>query len=413
MYLWHFQPIFAQLNDGDFIGNIKVYIEDIVSQAGNGLLNAPFFQSWENIWILFAAWAFLFKILWTAIRGFYLPNGSIFKNLIVETSRGIFIVFIVMNPYIIVGILQGFYSLISFLADQTVFGIANQGLDILGNANRISELGAQAAGFDPLGITQAFLWILIVVGIVLMMAIYALHIVDALLYLNVLLPFFARMAAAGMMTKASSGWIWSVANSALEQMLKPILGKVFIWLILTLMTLIADGVLQAKNPAFSSSMAIIFGFLFCIFAGVILQLRVPANSKVLAIGSSGAIRDIAGTGFAAASLATAYAAYTGSKILGGAAGGAARGALGAAGAAARTAGRVPGDVRTAAAGINAYRNTPRPPKFAYPGQSRPPSAVDNAARAMRAARADPTPFGPRATAKIREAQMLAGAFKRL
>jgi hypothetical protein len=405
MDLGHFTPILAQLNDGDFIGSIKVYIEDIVAQAGNGLLNSPFFNSWENIWILFAAWAFLFKIIWSAIRGFYLPNGSIFKNLVVETAKGIFIVFIVMNPYFIVGLFQGFYSLISVLADQTVFGVANQGLDILGNATNIAKLGAQAAGFDPLGITQAILWLLIVLGITLMMAIYALHIVDALIQLNVILPFFARMAAAGMMTKATSGWFWSVVNSALEQMLKPIIGKLFIWFVFVLMTLIADGVQQANNPFYTSTMAIIFSFVFCIFMGIILQLRVPAISKVLAIGSSGAIRDIAGAGFAAASLATAYAIYTGGKFTGAAAGGAARGALGAA----RAAGRVPGDVRTVAAGINAYRNTRANNTF---GPGRPSTAVNNAAQAMRDVRADPSPFGPRATAKIREAQKLAEAFKR-
>jgi len=295
--------------------------------------------------------------------------------------------------------------LISVLADQTVFGVANQGLDILGNATKIAKLGAQAAGFDPLGITQAFLWLIIVLGITLMMAIYALHIVDALIQLNVILPFFARMAAAGMMTKATSGWFWSVVNAALEQMLKPIIGKLFIWFIFTLMTLIADGVLQANNPFYSSFTAIIVSFLFCIFMGIILQLRVPAISKVLAIGSSGAVRDIAGAGFAAASLATAYAVYTGGKFVGAAAGGAARGALGAAGAAAR----VPGDVRTVAAGVNAYRNTRANNTF---GPGRTSTAVNNAAQAMRDFRADPSPFGPRATAKIREAQKLADAFKR-
>jgi hypothetical protein len=405
MDLGHFTPILAQLNDGDFIGSIKGYIEDIVAQAGNGLLNSPFFNSWENIWILFAAWAFLFRIIWSAIRGFYLPNGSIFKNLVVETAKGIFIVFIVMNPYFIVGLFQGFYSLISVLADQTVFGVANQGLDILGNATNIAKLGAQAAGFDPLGITQAILWLLIVLGITLMMAIYALHIVDALIQLNVILPFFARMAAAGMMTKATSGWFWSVVNSALEQMLKPIIGKLFIWFIFVLMTLISDGVQQANNPFYTNFIAIIFSFIFCIFMGIILQLRVPAISKVLAIGSSGAIRDIAGAGFAAASLATAYAIYTGGKFTAAAAGGAARGALGAA----RAAGRVPGNVRTVAAGINAYRNTRANNTF---GPGRPSTAVNNAAQAMRDVRADPSPFGPRATAKIREAQKLAEAFKR-
>jgi hypothetical protein len=405
MHLINLTPILAQLNDGDFIGSIKGYIEDIVAQAGNGLLNSPFFNSWENIWILFAAWAFLFKIIWSAIRGFYLPNGSIFKNLVVETAKGIFIVFIVMNPYFIVGLFQGFYSLISVLADQTVFGVANQGLDILGNANNIAQLGAQASNFNPLGIIQAILWLLIVLGITLMMAIYALHIVDALIQLNVILPFFTRMAAAGMMTKATSGWFWSVVNSALEQMLKPIIGKLFIWFVFVLMTLIADSVKQANNPAFPSSVAILVGFLFCILAGIILQIRVPAISKVLAIGSSGAIRDIAGAGFAAASLATAYAVYTGGKIVGAAAGGAARGALGAA----RAAGRVPGDVRTVAAGINAYRNTRANNTF---GPGRPSTAVNNAAQAMRDVRADPSPFGPRATAKIREAQKLADAFKR-
>ena len=410
MNLGHLTPILAQLNDGDFIGNIKVFIEDIVSQAANGLFNSAFFQSWENIWILFTAWAFLFRIIWSAIRGFYLPGGSIFRNLIVETAKGIFIVFIVLNPYIFVGIFQGFYSLISVLADQTVFGVANQGLDILGNATKIAKLGADAAGFDPLGIVQAFLWLLIVIGIILMMAIYALHIVDALIQLNVILPFFARMAAAGMMTKATSGWFWSVVNSALEQMLKPIIGKLFIWFIFTLMTLIADGVLQANNPFYSSTMAIIFSFLFCIFMGIILQLRVPATSKVLAIGSSGAIRDIAGAGFAAASLATAYTLYTGGKIVGGAVGGAARGAVGAAGAAARTAGRVPGDVRTAGAGFNAYRNTRANNTF---GPNRPSTAVNNAAQAMRDSRAaGNSVFGPQATARIREAQKLADAFKR-
>jgi hypothetical protein len=310
-----------------------------------------------------------------------------------------------MNPYFIVGIFQGFYSLISVLADQTVFGVANQGLDILGNATNIAKLGAQAAGFDPLGITQAFLWLLIVLGITLMMAIYALHIVDALIQLNVILPFFARMAAAGMMTKATSGWFWSVVNSALEQMLKPIIGKLFIWFVFVLMTLIADGVQQANNPFYTNFIAIIFSFVFCIFMGIILQLRVPAISKVLAIGSSGAIRDIAGAGFAAASLATAYAIYTGGKFAGAAAGGAARSALGAA----RAAGRVPGDVRTVAAGINAYRNTRANNTF---GPGRTSTAVNNAAQAMRDVRADPSPFGPRATAKIREAQKLAEAFKR-
>jgi hypothetical protein len=405
MDLVHFTPILAQLNDGDFIGSIKNSIEDIVAQAGNGLFNSAFFQPWENIWILFTAWALLFRIIWAGIRGFYLPNGSIFKNLILEAAKGIFIAFIVLNPYIFVGVLQGFYSLISGLADATVFGVANQGLDILGNANRISKLGAQAAGFDPLGITQAFLWILIIVGMIFMMAIYALHIIDALLQLNVILPFFARMAAAGMMTKATSGWFWSVVNSALEQMLKPIIGKLFIWLIFTLMTLTADGVLQAGNPAFGTALGVIVSFLFWLFAGIILQLRVPAVSKVFAIGSSGAVRDIAGAGFAAASLATAYAAYTGGKILGGAAGGVARGVAGAAGAAAR----VPGDVRTVAAGVNAFRNTSSNNTF---GPGRTSSAVNNAAQAMREVRADPSPFGPRATAKIREAQKLADAFKR-
>jgi hypothetical protein len=409
MDLMHFTPILAQVNDGDFIGNVRIYIEDLIAQVANGLFNSAFFQPWENIWILFAAWAFLFKVIWSAIRGFYLPGGSIFKNLVVETAKGIFIVFIVLNPYIFVGILQGFYSLISGLADQTVFGVANQGLDIAGNAANIAKLGAQAANFDPLGIVQAVLWIIIVLGMILLMAIYALHILDALINLNVILPFFARMAAAGMMTKASSGWFWSVVNSSLEQMLKPIIGKIFIWITFALMAVIADGVKQANNPLYSNFMAIIFSFIFCIIAGIILQLRVPAISKVLAIGSSGAIRDIGGAGFAAASLATAAALYTGGRIVGSAAGSAASGTLGATGAVGRAVGRVPGDIRTASAGINAYRNTRANNTF---GPGRPSTAVNNAAQAMRDARADPSPFGPRATAKIREAQKLADAFKR-
>ena len=175
------------------------------------------------------------------------------------------------------------------------------------------------------------------------------------------------------------------------------------------MTLIADGALQANNPLYSNFMAIIFSFLFCIFMGIILQLRVPPISKVLAIGSSGAARDIAGAGFAAASLATAYAIYTGGKIVGSAAGSAASGALGVTGAAGRAVGRVPGDVRTASAGFNAYRNTRANNTF---GPGRPSTAVNNEAQAMRDFRADPSPFGPRATAKIREAQKLADAFKR-
>ena len=203
-------------------------------------------------------------------------------------------------------------------ADEILLNPA-QGYDLETQINAVADAFTAAINFDPAGIVHGLVWLAIVASVIVFVALYYVHLIEALIYILMVVPFLARAAFVGLLSQYTSGWFWAVVNAGLKQLLKPVLSRIIIFLVLSVMAGVAENVKAnaATLPVLSQlqgSFGAVFGFLVVLVIGLVMMFKVPTIADVLAVSASGAARDIAGAGFALDVLGAGAAVATAGKV---------------------------------------------------------------------------------------------------
>lgn len=272
-------------------------ITSAVGVAVNFLFDNPWFSFWIYLSVILVVVALIVRILLRTAARFMSGKGGLIGAILKDTALAWAIVFAATYPQMFGEFVFSGFELLSALADALLF-------DGFTGAASITDLiaaGAKAVqdstAFDPLGIIWATSWFLIFLAVLVIAAVYYLHWFDALAYLYVVFPFLLRPAIVGLMTRPTSGWFWSVSNLGIEQWLKPVFGKVFLWLTFAVLV---QGLQQiaAEPTTIEKGLSIVGWYVVVALLGVLLQFKVPAIAKATAIGIGGASRDLFAAGTA-------------------------------------------------------------------------------------------------------------------
>jgi hypothetical protein len=311
---------------GDSAFGIEQNIIKVISQAALKLANNDFFKAFNGLMLIVGAWLFIYRLLITGFLGYFTEGQGVLRKMIVSTVGGIIILMFALHPEIVTQTIQGAFFMLRKAADEILLN-PEQGYDLQTQINAVADAVTAAGINDPLGIIHGLVWLVIVAAVIVLVAIYYVHLIEALIYLLIVVPFFARAAFVGLLSKYTSGWFWAVMNAGLVQLLKPVLSRIIIFLVLSVMAGVAESVkANAGNLPILSQLqgtfGVVFGFLVVLAIGIVMMFKVPTIAKVLAISANGAARDIAGTGFALDVLGAGLGLATAGKVglKGGAAG---------------------------------------------------------------------------------------------
>ncbi|MGA7955320.1 MAG: hypothetical protein WCA07_17550, partial [Gloeobacterales cyanobacterium] len=231
---------------------------------------------------------------------------------------GIIILMFALHPEIMTEVIQGAFFMLRRAADEILLNPA-QGYDLGTQINAVADAFTAAINFDPAGIVHGLVWLAIVASVIVFVALYYVHLIEALIYILMVVPLLARAAFVGLLSQYTSGWFWAVVNAGLKQLLKPVLSRIIIFLVLSVMAGVAENVKAnaATLPVLSQlqgSFGAVFGFLVVLVIGLVMMFKVPTIAEVLAVSASGAARDIAGAGFAIDVLGAGAAVATAGKL---------------------------------------------------------------------------------------------------
>jgi hypothetical protein len=215
----------------------------------------------------------------------------------------VIIVLCIINVHTFVDFLFSFFLFLMDFGNALLSGTAVTAIDIIQIINNVSA-NIQAESYVPLNLVYGLSWFSLMFGVVLMGVIYIITIGEAAFYLFVIYPFLCRAGVMGLLLPATRSWFGTITSLALEQLLKPLLGKVFFWLTLILLQ---TGVNQidTASSGIEHLLTQIAWLLFVITLGIVLQFRAPKISRLVAVGLGGAAGSITGSGLASSLLRVA------------------------------------------------------------------------------------------------------------
>ncbi len=303
---------------GDSAFGIESTIIKVISEAAFKLANNDFFKAFNGLMLIVGAWLFVYRLLITGFLGYFTEGQGVLRKMIVSTVGGIIILMFALHPEIMTEVIQGAFFMLRRAADEILLNPA-QGYDLESQINAVADAFTAAINFDPAGIVHGLVWLAIVASVIVFVALYYVHLIEALIYILMVVPFLARAAFVGLLSQYTSGWFWAVVNAGLKQLLKPVLSRIIIFLVLSVMAGVAENVKAnaATLPVLSQlqgSFGAVFGFLVVLVIGLVMMFKVPTIADVLAVSASGAARDIAGAGFALDVLGAGAAVATAGKL---------------------------------------------------------------------------------------------------
>ncbi|WP_287127799.1 hypothetical protein [Candidatus Cyanaurora vandensis] len=283
----------AQTTANPFQGLEDSLYETIV-ELGNTFFTSTWYGTWLNLIGIFTSFFFLYKVIGKSFYLYISNKPGVLSDILAEYVKGIIIVLCIINVHVFVDFLFSLFRLFIDLGNSLISGTAGTAIDILGLINT-TALSIQAQSFDPLSIVYGLSWFVLMFGLVLMGVFYLVNLGEAVFYLFIIFPFLARAGVMGLLLPQTSGWFGSITNLALEQMLKPLLGKVFFWLTLILLEVGTERS-QALPSGIQSLLTQIAWLLLVIVFGVLLQSKVPTTARLLTIAARGAVGGIGSGG---------------------------------------------------------------------------------------------------------------------
>ena len=292
-------------------------INTSVAEAVNLIFNSQWYQAW--VWLRIVLVTFLalntFLFRWTvALLGRQGQNQGMFTRVLFNGLWVIIVFTLTLNPQIICEPVFSTWEFFNALADSLLYSAAGGAGTLF---KQVPEIANAVSGASPIfgnAIAWTIAWVIAAIAMVVLVAIYYFHYISGLAYLYIVFPFFMGLALAGLMSKPTQGWFGSVLNTGLTQVLKPLLGKVFLWLTFAIMARALGFVANSDagtgpvNTFFDRSALIIMVFLVTVIFGIILQLAVPAIAKLASVTASNGARDIVGAGLAGGAIALALGA---------------------------------------------------------------------------------------------------------
>ncbi len=291
------------------INNPFTNLEKAIFQAVKNVTNKIFNSAWyaNFIWlsVIFVTFLALFRILWRSAAALAggTPEGIV-KFVLFDVLWVIFIQQLSLHPKFIMEPIYSGFEYMNGLGNQLLYDQTNGGASITDLLNGVANTVAGGYSFNPLGIVDKIVWGITLLALLALEALFYFEFCTGVIYLYFVAPFLIRPALAGLMTKSTEGWFPNVVNTGLNQVLKPLIGKAFLWFTFSILNIAVQSVPKVTgggfdqpyagtlNSAPSRSIAVLAIYLVVLIFGILLQLAVPTVAKIFSVTINGVGSDL-------------------------------------------------------------------------------------------------------------------------
>jgi hypothetical protein len=282
--------------------NLEKSIFQAVQNTTNKIFNSGWYANFVWLSVIFVTFLALFRILWRSAGALAVgtPEG-IAKFVLFDGLWVVFIQQLSLHPGFIMEPLFSGFEYMNALGDTLLYDQTNGGATITDLLNGVANSVAGGYSFNPLGIIDKVVWGITLLALLALEVLFYFQFCTGVIYLYFVAPFLLRPALAGLMTKPTEGWFPNVLNTGLNQVLKPLIGKAFIWFTFSILNICVQSVGKVTssgggfdeplagslNNAPARSLTILAIYLVVLVFGVLLQLAVPTVANIFSVTING------------------------------------------------------------------------------------------------------------------------------
>jgi hypothetical protein len=321
-----FLPLAGQLlaqaqpvTGGNPFALLETFINSAVSEGVNLIFAAPAYQAWVWLRLVIAFYLAFNTFVWRWIIAMKAKQKEgMFLNVLIQGLWINFVLLLVFNPAVICEPIFSLFAFSNALGDQLIYSTLGGNTGVLGQLQGIVD-GVQGSSYLwGFGLGWLLGWGLAALCFGALTVSYYFHYVSGVAFLYIVFPFFMGMAIAGLLSKPTQGWFGSTLNLGLNQALKPLIGKVFLFLTLFILkvSVVAaggfnppsgKGVLDpVLNPVYSfidRTALILIVFIVISALGVALQFQVGTAARFFTVTVFQGAKDLYGSGIAGGAIA--------------------------------------------------------------------------------------------------------------
>ncbi|MBC8120420.1 MAG: hypothetical protein H7Y22_01120 [Gemmatimonadaceae bacterium] len=286
--------------------NMERTIFTSIKDATNLIFNSSWYWSFAWVTVVAATLFALYRILWRSAAA--LAGGStegIVQFVLFDAVWVVLIQQLTLHPGILLEPCFSAFEFANALGDKLLFDQTNGAATITdllnGTANAVGQ-GYQLNGFGSYQVA----WSVTLLMMLLLGALYYFQFVCGVIYLYFVMPLLMRPALAGLLTKPTEAWFPTVLNTGLTQILKPLIGKTFLWFTFCVLNLAISQVALVKVPGIGNvplignlanaparSVGMLAVYIMVLIFGILLQFSVPTVAKVISLTINGTSGDLA------------------------------------------------------------------------------------------------------------------------
>jgi hypothetical protein len=322
-----FLPLSGQLlaqaqqgTGGNPFALLETFINSAVSEGVNLIFAAPAYQAWVWLRLVIAVYLAFNTFVWRWIIAMLAKQQKegMFLNVLIQGLWINFVFLLVFNPAVICEPIFSLFAFLNALGDQLIYSTLGGDSGVLGQLQGIVD-GVQGSSY-VWGFSFGWLlgWLLAALCFGALTVAYYFHYASGVAFLYIVFPFFMGMAIAGLLSKPTQGWFGSTLNLGLSQALKPLIGKVFLFITLFILKVAVvaaggfnppsgKGVLDpVLNPVYSfidRTALILIVFIVVSALGVALQFQVGTAARFFTVTVFQGAKDLYGSGIAGGAIA--------------------------------------------------------------------------------------------------------------
>lgn len=287
--------------------NMEKVIFDAVRSSTNQIFTSGWYANFVWLSVIGVVFLALFRILWRSAGALAggTPEGVV-KFVLFDSLWVLFITQLSLHPQFLMEPIFSAFEYFNALGDQLLYDQTNGAATITSLLNGVANTVAGGYSNNPFGVVNYVVWGITLLALLALAALFYFQFITGVVYLYFVMPFLIRPALAGLLTKPTEGWFPNVINTGLNQMLKPLIGKAFIWFTFSILNLAVQQVPKVTgggggfdepfagslNNAPARSVTVLAIYLMVLSFGVLLQLSVPTVAKIFSITINGVGSDL-------------------------------------------------------------------------------------------------------------------------